>query len=251
MMKTIVIAARKGGAGKTTLTRNLAVAASADGLKVLCVDLDPQASLRGWWERREADAPSMLDRDPQPPEIKASLAAVSQAFDLCLIDTPPTRAEWLNEALVNADLVLIPVRPSPDDLRAVGNTLAGVSRARIPFAFVMSQTPRARITEEAARVLEQHGRVAPVKHQPPRCLCGNGRDWRRRYRNQKQKSSSRIFRLVGLPERNTQWLRKTLELDGLLKSESPQGETREAHREVAPPKKRPAEKRGPPLPSMG
>ena len=57
---------------------------------------------------------------------------------------------------------MIPVRPSPDDLRAVGNTLAGVSRARIPFAFVMSQTPRARITEEAARVLEQHGRVAPV-----------------------------------------------------------------------------------------
>ena len=162
MMKTIVIAARKGGAGKTTLTRNLAVAASQDGLKVLCVDLDPQASLRGWWERREADAPSMLDRDPQPAEIKASLAAVSQAFDLCLIDTPPTRAEWLNEALLNADLVLIPVRPSPDDLRAVGNTLAGVSRARIPFAFVMSQTPRARITEEAARVLEQHGRVAPV-----------------------------------------------------------------------------------------
>ena len=37
--------------------------------------------------------------------------------------------------------------------------------------------------------------------------------------------------------------KKTLELDGLLKSESPQGETREAHREVAPPKKRPAEKR--------
>ena len=67
MMKTIVIAARKGGAGKTTLTRNLAVAASADGLKVLCVDLDPQASLRGWWERREADAPSMLDRDPSRP----------------------------------------------------------------------------------------------------------------------------------------------------------------------------------------
>ena len=161
-MKTIVIAARKGGAGKTTLARNLAVAASEAGLKVLCLDLDPQGSLRGWWNRREAESPSMLDRDPQPVEITASLAAVTQAFDLCLIDTPPTRAEWLNEALVNADLVLIPVRPSPDDLSAVGNTLAGVSRARIPFAFVLSQTPRARITEEAARVLAQHGRVAPV-----------------------------------------------------------------------------------------
>lgn len=162
MMKTIVVAARKGGAGKTTLVRNLAVAAGADGLKVLCMDLDPQASLRDWWQRREAASPSMLDRDPRPAEIQDTLAAVAQAFDLCVIDTPPTRAEWLNEALVNADLVLIPVRPSPDDLSAVGNTLAGVSRAKIPFAFILTQTPRARITEEAARVLAQHGRLAPV-----------------------------------------------------------------------------------------
>ena len=162
MMKTIVVAARKGGAGKTTLTRNLAVAATEAGQRVLCLDLDPQASLRGWWNRREAESPSMLDRDPQPSEIKAALAAVAEACDLCLIDTPPTRAEWLTEVLVNADLVLIPVRPSPDDLSAVGNTLAGVTRGKIPFAFVMSQTPRARITDEAARVLAQHGRVAPV-----------------------------------------------------------------------------------------
>ena len=161
-MKTIVVAARKGGAGKTTVCRNLAVAATEDGQRVLCLDLDPQASLRGWWNRREAESPSMLDRDPGPPEIKTALAAVAQAFDLCLIDTPPTRAEWLNEALASADLVLIPVRPSPDDLSAVSNTLAGVTRGHIPFAFVMSQTPRARLTEEAARVLAQHGRVAPV-----------------------------------------------------------------------------------------
>lgn len=66
-MKTILIAAQKGGAGKTTLARNLSVAASRDGLKVLCLDLDPQGSLRAWWESREADTPAMLDRDPAPP----------------------------------------------------------------------------------------------------------------------------------------------------------------------------------------
>jgi len=59
-------------------------------------------------------------------------------------------------------LVLIPVRPSPDDLRAVGATISAVTAANVPFAFVLSQTPRARITEEAVRVLAQHGRVAPV-----------------------------------------------------------------------------------------
>ena len=76
--------------------------------------------------------------------------------------TPPAASEWLWEVLLAADLVLIPVRPSPDDLRSVGATLAAVNEATKPFAFVLSQTPRARITEEAVRVLAQHGRLAPV-----------------------------------------------------------------------------------------
>ena len=161
-MKTILIAAQKGGSGKTTLTRNLAVAAAENGRNVLCLDLDPQGSLRGWWESREADSPSMLDRDPLPDVLRTTLDAARERFDLCIIDTPPAASEWLTEALAAADLVLIPVRPSPDDLRAVGTTLAAVNGSDMPFAFVMSQTPRARITEEAARVLAQHGRVAPV-----------------------------------------------------------------------------------------
>lgn len=161
-MKTIVIAAQKGGAGKTTLTRNLSVAAVLDDHRVLCLDLDPQSSLRGWWESREAETPAMLDRDPAPHALRATLDAAKEQFDLCIIDTPPAAPVWLSEALGAADLVLIPVRPSPDDLRAVGATIAAVNSANVPFAFALSQTPRARITEEAARVLAQHGRVTPV-----------------------------------------------------------------------------------------
>ena len=37
-----------------------------------------------------------------------------------------------------------------------------MNAAKVPFVFALSQTPRARITEEAARVLAQHGRVVPV-----------------------------------------------------------------------------------------
>lgn len=161
-MKTIVIAAQKGGAGKTTLARNLAVVASTEGGRVLCLDLDPQGSLRGWWESREGDMPAMLEKDPAPEALRHTLVAAEAQFDLCIIDTPPAAPEWLSEALGAADLVLIPVRPSPDDLRAVGATIAAVNRAQVPFAFALSQTPRARITDEAARVLAQHGRVAPV-----------------------------------------------------------------------------------------
>lgn len=161
-MRTICIAAQKGGAGKTTLARNLAVAAVQDGQRVLCLDLDPQQSLRQWWQGREGDAPMMLASDPLPNMLSTTLAAAQGRFDLVVIDTPPAAPAWLTETLRAADLALIPVRPSPDDLRAVGATIAALRAAGVPFAFIMSQAPRAKLTEEAARVLAQHGRVAPV-----------------------------------------------------------------------------------------
>ena len=105
----------------------------------------------------------MLDRNPRPETLKATLDAEQTRFDLALIDTPPPAAAgWLAEVLDVVDLILIPVKPSPDDVRAVGATIAAVTAAHVPFAFALMQTPRTRVTAEAARVLAQHGRVAPV-----------------------------------------------------------------------------------------
>ena len=53
-MRVLTMAARKGGAGKTTLATSLAVAAVQAGEVVVAIDLDPQGSLREWSERREA-----------------------------------------------------------------------------------------------------------------------------------------------------------------------------------------------------
>lgn len=125
-MKTLVIAAQKGGAGKTTLARNLAVAAAQDGQRVLALDLDPQQSFRAWWQGRESDAPMMLAEDPTPHALRATLDAAQGSFDLVVIDTPPAAPSWLTETLKVADLALIPVRPSPDDLRAVGATIGAL-----------------------------------------------------------------------------------------------------------------------------
>ena len=66
--------------------------------------------------------------------------------------------------------VLIPVKPSLNDLRIVDATIAVTSVAKVPFAFVLSQRPRARTTEEAARVLPQHGRIAYAET----CATGQG-----------------------------------------------------------------------------
>ncbi len=63
-----------------------------------------------------------------------------------------------------ADLVVIPVRASPDDLRAVGSTVELVDRSGKPLVFVINAVkPRVRLTMEAAVELSQHGTVAPIQ----------------------------------------------------------------------------------------
>jgi len=83
-------------------------------------------------------------------------------IDLLIVDTPPSVTETISTVVEHADLVIIPVRPSPNDLRAVGGTVEIVRKAGKPMVFVCNQvTPRARITGEAAIALSQYGTVAP------------------------------------------------------------------------------------------
>ena len=162
-MKTILVAAQKGGAGKTTLSRNLAVAAAADGKSVLCVDLDPQGSLRSWWQARLDENPAMLEADPAPAALRKTLQAAAKVFDLAVIDTPPSITSALATIVQGADLVLIPARPSPHDLRAVGGTVAVATSAGRPFAFTVTQAkPTAKLTVQAVAALSEHGPVAPA-----------------------------------------------------------------------------------------
>jgi chromosome partitioning protein len=80
-----------------------------------------------------------------------------------LIDTPPAITASISQVVAHADLVLVPTRPSPHDLRAVGATVDIAEHHGKPLIFVVNgATPRARITGEAAVALSQHGTVAPV-----------------------------------------------------------------------------------------
>ena len=157
-MHVVVVANQKGGAGKTTVTRNLAVAAGDD---VAIVDRDPQGSLTAWWNRRKAESPALV---PVTGTLVDTLAALREAgARLAFIDTPPAANADLGGIIALADLVLIPCRPSPDDLDAVGPTLDLIAAARKPFVFVLTQaTARTRLALEAVPELAQHGRVAPV-----------------------------------------------------------------------------------------
>jgi chromosome partitioning protein len=161
-MKTIVIASRKGGAGKTTIATLLAVEAARVGAgPAVIIDLDPMRGLSLWWEARDDETPVLVAADSTP---KAALAAAkSTGASLVLVDTPPAAAPVVAEVVAMADLVIVPVQPSPHDLRAVGATVDLARKAKRPLVFVINRTkPRVRLTGEAAIALSQHGTVSPA-----------------------------------------------------------------------------------------
>ena len=162
-MRTIVVASQKGGVGKTTLVGHLGVMAELKGAgPVALIDTDPQGSLALWWNEREAETPlfAQVDIDHLAEHLKALASA---GVKLTIIDTPPSVTALIEKVLAVADLVIIPTRPSPHDLRAVGSTVELVERAGKKMVFVVNgAAPRAKIAGEAAVALSQHGTVAPV-----------------------------------------------------------------------------------------
>ena len=162
-MYTIVAASQKGGSGKTTLSGHLAVEAVHAGAgEIALIDTDPQGSLAHWWNARSAPAPHFVKAGL--PDLEQALEGLRQAgIKIAVIDTPPAITQSISRVVAHADLVLVPTRPSPHDLRAVGATVDIAERHGKPVIFVINAaTARARITGESAVALSQHGTVAPV-----------------------------------------------------------------------------------------
>ena len=160
-MKTLVWNSQKGGSGKTSLCAHMAVEAerAGDG-PVYLIDTDPQGTLSTWHESRQAETPH---------RVEITLATLPSALDtlrqhqaaFCMIDTAPTRADENAELFRLADLVLVPVRPSPSDLWAVAATVGLLKQIGTPFLFVVNQaTLNANITAQAIAALSHHGPVA-------------------------------------------------------------------------------------------
>ena len=162
-MRVLALSSQKGGSGKTTLSGHLAVQAQLAGAGPVClIDIDPQGSLADWWNEREAEMPAFAQTTVA--RLAADLEVLrQQGFRLAVIDTPPAITMAIQSVIQVAELIVIPTRPSPHDLRAVGATVDLCERAGKPLIFVVNgATPKARITSEAAVALSQHGTVAPV-----------------------------------------------------------------------------------------
>jgi chromosome partitioning protein len=146
-VKTITVNSRKGGAGKTTVSVSLAMAARQAGLKVVLADMDP---LRSSSEilRSRAEAAAML------VEANAGKLWVLQEHcrksgcDLLIIDTPTNPESEIVHCMTHSDLVLAVTRPTILDLAAVRDTIALVQRTPTPGLVVLNQCPPKRNGEE-------------------------------------------------------------------------------------------------------
>ncbi len=162
-MFVVAFASQKGGSGKTTLSGQLAVQAHLAGAgPVALVDTDPQGSLADWWNERQDTNPMFVRTHISRLEADLDRLAAN-GIRLVMVDTPPAVTSMIQKVINVADLVVVPTRPSPHDLRAVGATVDLVERAEKAMVFVVNAgTRRAKITAEAAVALSQHGTVAPV-----------------------------------------------------------------------------------------
>lgn len=169
-MQTISVANQKGGTGKTTSVLNLGAGLAALGRRVLLVDIDPQASLtqatagdcsaRNLADVLGGDKPGSLamraiirtlgerldlapgdlalsnsemglfNRYAREFVLKRALQAVADAYDVCLIDCPPSMSALTINALAAAAGVIAPVLPSAVDLRGLKMFLESLEAVR-------------------------------------------------------------------------------------------------------------------------
>jgi chromosome partitioning protein len=165
MAKVVAVAQQKGGAGKTMLTAQLAVAL-AEGTRVAVLDIDPQGSLTLWGKLRGA-APRATTQltiaTTSGWRLGSELDRLKAAHDIVLIDTPPVIDSDARRAIRASDLVLIPLNPSPPDLWAAEGTLKLALEEKRAVALVFNRAPaasrlrkrmEAEITARGLRLLE-------------------------------------------------------------------------------------------------
>ena len=149
----LAVIAQKGGVGKSTFARSMAVQALIAGMKAAIIDADPQATSYKWSLRRKEKAPEIVQLgDRTLSEIVKDLKGRGAGF--IVIDTPPHSQPIINIAAKASDAALIITQPYPDDLQEVGSAAAILTALGKPAGIILNNTPsRAHATTQARLAL--------------------------------------------------------------------------------------------------
>lgn len=157
--KIITIAQQKGGAGKTTVVAQPATTFAAQNKSVALIDIDPQASLTSWFAARQrslgADNRLVLS-SVGGWRLKNELDHLQRDFDVILVDAPPHAQTEANIAIRNADLLVIPVQPSPMDVWATAPTFAQAKKEKTKAIVLLNRIPpRGKLLDKIRQMLEE------------------------------------------------------------------------------------------------
>ena len=161
-MLVVSVLARKGGTGKSTAVRCLAVEALKAGRRVVIIDADPQPTCHRWGKRRAASGVAVpLIVVPGSGGLAAQVEGFrAQGVDLILVDTPPTATPAVNAALDASTAAIVVTRPNPEDLESVQESLrvAGAQRRQCGvLLWQASPDKRVRAVALAREALEGMG----------------------------------------------------------------------------------------------
>ena len=165
--KIITVCNQKGGAGKTTVSMQIAAAFSKRGWRTLVVDADPQATATRWAASAPDERPfpaSVVGLSAAGAKVHREIAKFVEDYEAIIVDCPPAADNPVSQsALLVSDLALVPLLPSPLDLWAsvgIRETITNLStinedlQARLLVNGLQPQTTLAR---EALEVLQTFG----------------------------------------------------------------------------------------------
>lgn len=161
--RILTVAQQKGGSGKTTLTAHIAVGlARQTGNPVAILDVDPQGSLGTWFEAREQmlgeDETGLVFRTASGWGARREARSLAKDHAYVIIDTPPKTDVDAKPAIDAADLVVVPIQPTPVDLWATSQTIQLAAREDTPAILVLNRVPpRAALTVEMAQAMGESG----------------------------------------------------------------------------------------------
>jgi chromosome partitioning protein len=166
-MSVVLIGGEKGGTGKSTIATNLAAYLANEGVDVILLDADPQATSSHWIERRNSNEDGLkpIQCAQRFGDIASTVRDLSKRYKVIVIDAGGRDSRELRSAMLVADKIVVPVRASQADLETLGkvNELVGNARAfneTLTGAYVTLSiaptNPAINEVQEARELLELH-----------------------------------------------------------------------------------------------